>query len=162
MKKAGAEGLTVDLVTADSALELLICALYTRSAKAAVNINVGRVPSDGYYSDMARGSMVRSSVGCKTYSDVMYSLHKDDASWNESRWKHPQFNVLLRQAKAELDDVKRAGMYRNVKLRTQGGTVIPFFPNFVYARRKGLEHGPNLAPSWQMDGARASQRWWFS
>ena len=46
--------------------------------------------------------------------------------------------------------------------RTEGGTVIPFFPNFVYARRKGLEHGPDLAPSWQMDGARASQRWWFS
>ena len=169
LKKAGAEGLTIDLVTADSVYSGAVdmCSLYAESAKAAgININVGRVPSDGYYSDtwlVAPWCAVQ--WGARPTPDVMYSLaYKDDASWNESRWKHPEFNVLLRAAKAELDDVKRAGMYAEMAeiARTEGGTVIPFFPNFVYARRKGLEHGPDLAPSWQMDGARASQRWWFS
>jgi peptide/nickel transport system substrate-binding protein len=45
--------------------------------------------------------------------------------------------------------------------KDDGGTVIPFFPNFVYARRKNVQHGPDLAASWQMDGARACSRWWF-
>ena len=94
----------------------------------------------------------------------MYSLaYKDDAAWNETRWKNPRFNELLLAAKAELDDGKRAEMYREMALlaRDDGGSVIPFFPNFVYARRNNVKHGENLAASWQMDGARAASRWWF-
>jgi peptide/nickel transport system substrate-binding protein len=94
----------------------------------------------------------------------MYSLaYKDDAAWNESRWQNERFNELLLQAKSELDNDKRAEMYREMGMlaRDDGGTLIPFFPNFVYARRKNVQHGPELAASWQMDGARAASRWWF-
>jgi peptide/nickel transport system substrate-binding protein len=43
-----------------------------------------------------------------------------------------------------------------------GGTVIPFFANFVYARNKKVQHGPSLAASWELDGGRGSHRWWFA
>ena len=54
-------------------------------------------------------------------------------------------------------------MYREmcVIAKDDGGTVIPFFPNFVYARRKNVRHSGTLAASWQMDGARGCSRWWF-
>jgi peptide/nickel transport system substrate-binding protein len=42
-----------------------------------------------------------------------------------------------------------------------GGTIIPFFPNFVYARNKKVRHTGEVAASWPMDGGRAAQRWWF-
>ena len=74
-----------------------------------------------------------------------------------------RFNELLLQAKAELDDDRRAEMYREMATlaRDDGGTLIPFFPNFVYAARNNVQHGDDLAPSWQLDGARARSRWWF-
>ncbi len=168
LKKAGAEGLTVDLSVADSVYSGAVdmCVLYAEHAKAAgININVIREPNDGYYSDVwLKKPWCAVQWGARPTPDVMYSLaYKDDASWNESRWQNKRFNVLLRQAKSELDDTKRAGMYREMALlaRDDGGTVIPFFPNFVYARNKKVQHGPNLAASWQMDGARAASRWWF-
>ncbi len=95
----------------------------------------------------------------------MFTLaYKDDAAWNESHWQNERFNELLLQAKAELDEGKRAEMYREMAMlaRDDGGTVIPMFTNFVYARRANVGTPENLAASWQIDGARAASRWWFT
>lgn len=168
LKKAGAEGLEVNLSVADSVYSGAVdmCVLYAEQAKAAgIKINVVREPNDGYYSEVwLKKPWCAVQWGARPTPDVMYSLaYKDDAAWNESRWQNERFNVLLREAKAELDDAKRAGMYREMAMlaRDDGGTVVPFFPNFVYAHRKNVKHGESLAASWQMDGARAASRWWF-
>jgi peptide/nickel transport system substrate-binding protein len=168
LKKAGAEGLTVNLSSAESIATGAIdmCILYAEHAKAAgININVVREPNDGYWSDVwLTKPWCVVNWGARPTPDVMYTLaYKDDAAWNESHWKNPRFNEVLLQAKAELDDTKRAGMYREMAmlLRDDGGTVIPFFPNFVYGRRSNVKHTGQLAASWMMDGARAPERWWF-
>jgi peptide/nickel transport system substrate-binding protein len=168
LAKAGAEGLSVEIKVADSVFSGAVdmCILYAEQAKAAgINVNVNRVPSDGYYSDVwLKDPWCVVQWGARPTPDVMYSLaYKDDAAWNESRWQNERFNELLLQAKSELDNDKRAEMYREMGMlaRNDGGTLIPFFPNFVYARRKNVQHGPELAASWQMDGARAASRWWF-
>lgn len=168
LKKAGAEGLTVSISSAESIATGAIdmCILYAEQAKAAgININVVREPNDGYWSDVwLTKPWCVVNWGARPTPDVMYTLaYKDDAAWNESHWKNPRFNEVLLQAKAELDDTKRAGMYREMAmlLRDDGGTVIPFFPNFVYGRRSNVKHIGQLAASWQMDGARAAERWWF-
>jgi len=168
LKKAGAEGLSVDLKVADSVFSgsVDMCVLYSEHAKASgIDINVVREPNDGYYSDVwLKEPWCVVQWGARPTPDVMYSLaYKDDASWNESHWQNERFNELLLQAKAELDNDRRAEMYAEMATlaRNDGGTLIPMFPNFVYARRKNVQHGPDLAPSWQMDGARACSRWWF-
>ena len=168
LKKAGAEGLTVSISAAESIFSGAVdmCVLYAEHAKkAGITINVVREPNDGFYSDVwLVKPWCAVQWGARPTPDVMYSLaYKDDAAWNESRWQNERFNVVLRQAKAELDDIKRAEMYREMAMiaRDDGGSVIPFFPNFVYAHRKNVKHGKNLAASWHMDGARAASRWWF-
>ena len=168
LKKAGHEGLTVNLSTADSVYSgaVDLCVLYAEQAKkAGININVVREPNDGYYSDVwLKKPFCMVQWGARPTPDVMLSLaYKDDAAWNESRWQNPRFNELLLQAKAELDQAKRAEMYREMQVlaRDDGGTIIPMFTNFVYARRKNVMHGPDLAASWQVDGARGVSRWWF-
>ncbi len=168
LKKAGAEGVTVNLSTADSVYSGAVdmCVLYAEQAKAAgINVNVVREPSDGYYSDVwLKKPFCVVAWGARPTPDNMYTLaYKDDAAWNESHWQNERFNELLLQAKAELDDAKRAEMYREMALlaRDDGGTIIPFFRNFVYARRANVQHGPDLAASWELDGARACSRWWF-
>ena len=169
LSKAGAEGLTVNISTADmvyaGAVDMAV--LYAEQAKAAgITVNVVREPNDGYYSDVwlvKPFSIV--SWGARPTPDVMYTLaYKDDAAWNESRWQNERFNELLIQAKAELDDTLRAEMYREMAMlaRDDGGTVIPFFNNFVYANRANVGTPEQLAASWENDGARAASRWWFT
>jgi peptide/nickel transport system substrate-binding protein len=169
LKKAGAEGLSVDLSTADSvysgAVDMAV--LYAEHAKAAgIDINVVREPNDGYYSDVwLTKPFCMVQWGARPTPDVMFSLaYKSDAAWNESHWQNERFNELLVKAKAELDQERRAEMYREMCLlaRNDGGTIIPMFTNFVYARRSNVQHTGQLAASWQCDGARAASRWWFA
>jgi len=169
LKKAGAEGLSVNLSVADSVYSGAVdmCVLYAEQAKkAGININVVREPNDGYYSDVwLKKPFCMVQWGARPTPDVMFSLaYKDDAAWNESHWQNERFNVLLRQAKSEADQDKRAAMYKEMCqiARDDGGTIIPMFTNFVYARRSNVMHGEKLAASWQMDGARACSRWWFA
>lgn len=169
LKKAGAEGLSVNLSTADSvyagAVDMAV--LYAEQAKAAgINVKVVREPNDGYYSDVwLVKPFTLVSWGARPTPDVMYTLaYKADAAWNESRWQNERFNELLLQAKAELDDSLRAEMYREMATlaRDDGGTIIPFFNNFVYAHRADIGVPDELAASWECDGARAASRWWFA
>ena len=169
LAKAGMEGLTVNLSTADSITTGAVDAavLYAEHAKAAgININVVREPNDGYWSDVW---LVKPWCmvlwGSRPTPDIMYTLaYSEGAAWNESHWVNDRFNELLGQGKAELDDGKRAEIYREMGMiaRDDGGTVIPYFPNFIYARRSNVERGESLAASWQMDGYRYASRWWFA
>ena len=169
LKKAGAENLEVSISTADSLFSGAVdmCVLYAEQAKAAgITINVVREPNDGYYSDVwLKKPFCAVSWGARPTPDVMFTLaYKADAAWNESRWQNERFNELLLQAKAELNEERRAEMYREmcVLMRDDGGTLIPFFNNFVYARRSNVQRGEQVAASWESDGARAPSRWWFS
>ncbi|MEB8388122.1 ABC transporter substrate-binding protein [Rhodobacteraceae bacterium KMM 6894] len=169
LKKAGAEGIEVSLHTADSVFSGAVdmCVLYAEQAKAAgIKVNVVREPNDGYYSDVwLKKAFTAVSWGARPTPDVMYSLaYKDDAAWNESRWQNARFNEVLLQAKSELDDALRAEMYAEMATlaRNDGGTIIPFFNNFVYARRANVMRGDDLAASWELDGARGPSRWWFA
>jgi peptide/nickel transport system substrate-binding protein len=169
LKKAGAEGLEVSISVAESVFSGAVdaCVLYAEQAKkAGITVNVVREPSDGYYSDVwLKKPFTMVSWGARPTPDVMFSLaYKADAAWNESNWKNERFNELLLQAKAELDQERRAEMYHEMAMiaRDDGGTIIPFFNNFVYARRSNVERGPEVAASWSLDGGRAPSRWWFS
>jgi peptide/nickel transport system substrate-binding protein len=169
LKKAGAEGLEVNLHTADSVFSGAVdmCVLYSEHAKqAGIKINPVREPNDGYYSDVwLKKPFTAVSWGARPTPDVMFTLaYKHDAAWNESHWQNDRFNELLLMAKSELDQNKRKEMYTEMCLlmRDDGGTLIPFFNNFVSARNKKVRHGPNLAASWECDGARAPSRWWFA
>ena len=168
LKKAGHENLSINISVADSVYSgaVDLCVLYSEHAKAAgIDLKVVREPNDGYYSDVwLKKPFCMVQWGARPTPDVMFSLaYKDDAAWNESHWQNARFNELLRSAKAELDQDRRAEMYHEMcqLARDDGGTIIPMFTNFVYARRKNVQHGEDLAASWQCDGARACSRWWF-
>ena len=167
-KKAGMQGQTVNISAAESittgAIDMLV--LYAEQAKkAGIDINVVREPNDGYWSDVwLTKPWCIVTWGARPTPDVMYTIaYKDDAPWNESRWQNARFNELLLQGKAELDDAKRAEIYSEMGMisRDEGGTVVPYFPNFVFGRRSNVKHIGQLAPSWQMDGYRHASRWWF-
>lgn len=167
-KKAGMEGQTLQVSTADSitagAVDLLV--LYSEHAKAAgIGIQPIREPNDGYWSDVwLKKPWMMSNWGARPTPDVMYTLtYKSGAPWNETFWDNARFNELLLMGKGELDDAKRAEIYREMGmiLRDDGGALIPYFPNYVFGRRQNVKHTGQVAASWAMDSFRAGSRWWF-
>ena len=169
LKEAGMENLSVKLSAADSVFSgaVEMCVLYSEQARqAGIDIEVVREPSDGYWSNVwLNKPFVFVVWGARPTPDVMFSLaYKADAAWNESHWQNERFNELLVQAKSELDQERRAAMYAEMQqlCRDDGGTVVPFFTNRVMARRDNVQHGPSIASNWELDGARAYQRWWFA
>ena len=168
LKKAGMENLSISLSAADSVLPGAVdmVVLYAEHAKAAgIDLKAVREPNDGYWSDVwLKKPFVFVKWGARPTPDNMFTLaYKDDAAWNESRWQNDRFNELLLIAKAELDDQRRAEQYEEMALlaRDEGGTIIPMFTNFTYARTSNVQHGPSLAASWELDGGRGYHRWWF-
>ena len=169
MKKSGLGSIDVSLSATDSVLPGAVdmVVLYSEQAKkAGINIKPVREPSDGYWSDVwLKKPFVFVKWGARPTPDNMFTLaYKADAAWNEAHWKNERFNELLLKAKAELDEKRRGEMYHEMcsLARDDGGTIIPMFVNFVYARRKNVARGKSLASSWELDGARGTHRWWFA
>ena len=64
----------------------------------------------------------------------MYSTaYLSTADWNDTRWKRPEFDAMLQEAKAELDPVKRKEIYSKMgqMLREEGGLILPMFNDIV-------------------------------
>lgn len=169
LKQAGHSSLDIALSTSDGAFAgaVDVALLFQESARpAGINIDVRREPADGYWSNVwLKKPLCVVSWGARPTPDVMFSLaYKKGAEWNESHWENDRFNALLLEAKAELDDARRAALYAEMMTlcKDDGGTIVPFFRNRVYARSAAVARGPDISGNWELDGARSAERWWFA
>ena len=168
LKKAGAEGLTIDLSAADAAFAGAVDAavLYKEhAAKAGITVNVIREPNDGYWSNvwMKKGWSACYWGGRPTADWMFATAYESGVAWNDTYWEHEKFNKLLVAARVELDEARRADMYREMQtiVRDEGGVVVPMFANYVGASSTKLAHD-RIAGNWDMDGHKAVERWWFA
>lgn len=168
LKKAGHTSFKVNLSSSEAAFPGAVdtAILYKEHAKACgIDINVIREPSDGFWSDvwMKKPFTMCYWAGRPT-EDWMYRLaYSDDATWNDTFWKHERFNKILREARTEIDQNKRREMYYESQkiLRDEGGVIIPMFANHVWAVSDKIQHDEKVAANQSMDGARCAERWWF-
>ena len=151
-KKSGHSGPIV-LRVAENAFPAAVdaAALYKQSAAAAgIEIEIKREPSDGYWSNVWNVQPFCASYWSgRALQHQMYTVgYKSDADWNDTNFKRADFDALLTRAQSELDDGKRAAIYREMGMmvRDEGGAVIPMFNDFVDAIRsnvKGFKPHPN-------------------
>ena len=101
--------------------------------------------------------------GRPTCDWMFQTAYADDAAWNDAFWKHPKFNELLKAARSETDQKKRASMYAEMQQiqADDGGNVVVMFNNYVSAHSDKLAHG-DLAANWDIDGMKIASRWWFA
>ena len=168
LEKAGMTDLRVELSTSeaiwDGAVDAAI--IYSETAaKAGITLKVNKVPNDGYWSNVwLKHPFCASYWSGRPTEDWMFtSAYSAEASWNESRWKHPRFNELLRAARGELDEAKAREMYWEMQqlCRDEGGSIIPVFADHLIAYSSKLAHG-EIAGNWEMDGFHLIERWWFA
>ena len=169
LKKAGLSNLQVSLSVADAAFQGAVDAavLYAERARpAGIEIAVDRVSNDGYWANVWKKKPWCASYwsGRPTEDWMFSSAYARGANGNESFWDDDRFNKILVQARAELDEGKRAEMYREMQaiVRDDGGSVIPMYANYVDAASVKLSHEEEIGNAWQMDGARLAERWWFA
>ncbi|HSH42929.1 MAG TPA: ABC transporter substrate-binding protein [Arenicellales bacterium] len=167
LKQAGMENLKVDLSASEAAFAGAVDAavLYKEhAAKAGININVVREPSDGYWSNVwLKKPWCAVYWGGRPTEDWMFSTaYAAGAPWNDTYWEHERFNKLLSDARAELDEAKRREMYVEMQslVRDEGGAVVPLFNNYVMALSNNIGH-ESMGNNWSLDGFRAVERWWI-
>ncbi|HMA15251.1 MAG: ABC transporter substrate-binding protein [Bacteroidota bacterium] len=144
-KKSGHEG-PVLLRTSDVAFPGAIDAavLYQESCrKAGIEIEIKREPGDGYWSNVWNVQPFSTSYwGGRPTQDQMYTTaYYSKADWNDTRFLRPDFDKLLLDARAELDQAKRKDMYREmaVMVRDEGGLILPMFNDFINAMTKNVQ-----------------------
>lgn len=168
LKQAGLSNLSVQLYTAEAAFEGAVDAsiLYAEQAKKAnINIEVLRQPNDGYWSNVWLVKPFCCSYwGGRPTPDWMFSAgYSKDAEWNDTKWNDERFNKLLLEARAEVDQSRRAEMYSEMQrlCRDDGGALIPMFGQYVFAMKDTVQHG-QLSEMWNMDSLHFIERWWMA
>ena len=168
LKKAGMEGLTLDLSASSAAYPSAVDAaqLYReQAAKAGIEINVVREPSDGYWNDvwMKKAFIACDWGGRPTEDQMLSTAFKSDAPWNDTSYKSERFDTLLLNARSELNESLRKEMYIEMQmmLHEEGGVIVPMLPSSLWAKRSKVKHGPNMSSAWQIDGLQFVSRWWL-
>jgi peptide/nickel transport system substrate-binding protein len=114
-----------------------------------MNIDVQRMPGDGYWSNVwFKKPFTGGNINPRPSADSLFTLFfKSDAPWNETGWKNEKFDSLLVQARAETDEAKRKAMYGEMQalIADQDSLSIPLFNSFYDShttRLKGLSPIP--------------------
>ncbi len=139
-KASGHDGSPIILRTAPGAFPGAVdaAALFQQSAKAAgIPLEIKREPDDGYWSEVwNKQPFCASYWGGRPVQDQMYSTaYLSTADWNDTRFNNPEFDAMLMEAKAELDNDKRKALYSKMAylVRDEGGLILPMFNDFVDA-----------------------------
>jgi len=165
LKKAGLEGHTFKLHTSALSGFIDYALLFKEyAAKAGINIELVREPTDGYWETVWRKKpFCQSQWNARPTEDMMFSTcYTGDADWNESHLRHKRFDELIVEARKELDNTKRREMYVEMQkiVSNEGGSIVFLFKDIVEAASDKVKY-KNIAGNYDSDGLRNTERWWF-
>jgi peptide/nickel transport system substrate-binding protein len=140
---AGKSDLTVDLYTGASDLVpgmlAMVQAYKGMAAEAGITVNVITTPNGGYWDTIYMKKPFFTAYWWTRHPASSLSIgYRSDAQYNETHYRHPEFDKLLDDAYAEIDPAKRSDMYKQAEkqLMDDGGVIIPTFVSVVAAVRK--------------------------
>ena len=128
-----------DLHTAETAGSSAndIALTFQQSAKGAADVNVVKVPNDGFWSTTwMQKPMTMSGWNARPTVDAFLTIaHMAGGSWNETMWGSETTDQMIIAARAELDEDKRRQMYCDLQhmLNDDGGFANAVFQNQLEA-----------------------------
>ena len=141
--KLGAAPLQVYASPAATGSVELAMILQAAAPRAGLNLQVNRVPADGYWSNhWMKHPLSFGNVNARPSADVLFTqFFKSDAPWNEANWKNPKFDQMLLAARGEPDDAKRKKIYGDMQVlvHESGGIGIPLFLSSLDAHTSKLK-----------------------
>lgn len=167
LKKSGYQDETVRLHVADMVYTGAVdtAQLWKEHAtKAGLKMDVVKEANDGYWAKVWRVKPFCASFwfARPTVDWILSMTYVSDASANESAWKVPHFDKLVKEARGELNEDKRRALYFELQriLHDDGSVVVPMIANIVDAASDKVGFNP-VAGNVELDGLRACERWWF-
>ncbi len=132
LKAAGAENVTVDLVTTPNAPGMVQAAqvFATQAKKAGINVNVVQQTTTDYFANSyLKVPFSQDYWQTGTYMFTAGQALTPTAPFNFTRFSDPEYNALYAQAIAELDQGKRTDLiHRMARIDyDRGGYIIPYF-----------------------------------
>lgn len=166
LEKAGVIGSTVPLVASAGIANTLDIALILQQAAKEINvdIDVQRVPVDGYWSNVwMKVPFGFGTITQRPTADMIFSLcYASTGAYNSSKWENAQFDQMLLQARVETDEEKRAALYSDMQqlVRDEAGTGIPVFFSNIDAHSTSLK-GLEPIPTGNMMGYAFAENVWI-
>jgi peptide/nickel transport system substrate-binding protein len=166
LEKAGLIGATIPVVASPAANQSLDMAVVLQQAAAEVglNLDIQRVPADGYWSNYWLQSPVHfGNINPRPTADLLFSLfYESDAAWNESRYRNPSFDSILVEARGTTDEARRKELYGELQrlAHEESGVSIPVFISNIDAFKSTVK-GLRPIPTGGMMGFTFSEYAWL-
>ncbi|HEU0201241.1 MAG TPA: ABC transporter substrate-binding protein [Burkholderiaceae bacterium] len=166
LQKAGMVGATLPIVASPAANYSVEMAVVLQAAaqKIGLNLDVKRMPADGYWSNhWMKHPLGFGNINPRPSADLLFTLFfKSDAPWNEAGWKNEKFDQLLLAARAETDEAKRKQLYADMQvlIHENGGIGIPVFLSLIDAHTTKLK-GLGSIPVGGLMGYAFSEHVWL-
>jgi len=124
-----------------------ICLLLQREcAKVGFDLNVKKVPNDGYWGAIwMKQPLNVSAWNMRPSAHMMLTItNRSDAPWNEAAWNNERFDKLLDMAAGELDAAKRYEMMCEAQslCASESGSLIPTHAAYLDAKAANLNGFP--------------------
>ncbi len=138
LKSAGAENLSVELVTAPIAAGAVqMATLFAQqAAQAGVNVKVTQLDSGTFFNaDYLNRTFEVDYWGNDSYLEECTLFDGPGASYNGTHFDDPEFTKLYYAANAELDEGKRIGILHDMQAiqHERGGAIIWAYPHLLDA-----------------------------
>lgn len=167
LREAGLESLALTLQTSDAAFPGAVdaAAIFRASAAAAgIDVTVQREPADGYWDNVwMKAPFCMSFWGGRPTADQMLTIAYHSASaQNDSFWKNDDFDRLLVEARALLDENRRREIYWELQrmIHDDGGVMIPMFGDYLDGVSNQVK-GVSPHPMFNLMGARMAEKVWL-
>ena len=139
-------------------------ALQQSANRIGMNLQLQRMPPDGYWSNhWGKSAVGWGNVNARPNADaVLTEFFKSDSAFNDVHWKDAQFDQLLMQARAEVDEARRKTMYADmqVMIHEKCGVAIPLFLSSLDAHNARLKGLSTIPVGGLMGYEFAEHVWW--
>jgi peptide/nickel transport system substrate-binding protein len=145
-----------DLHTAEAipGMNLMAQAVAEMVRPAGFEVNLVNVPAESFWDQVwLKKPFVMSGWSMRPPGEGLAVAYLQNAEWNETHWKRPEYDDMLAKANATIDEGERNALYKQVGqlLAEEGGVVIPMFTHQVVGLRKACSGYTPHAQNFNLD-----------
>jgi len=166
-KKAGVSA-PLELQTSEGAWGSAVdCAsLYQQALKkAGINLDVKKVSADGYWDNVwLKVPFCAVYWGRRMSADQAFSqVFGDTSDWNDTNWKVPEFQQIIKDARVETDQAKRKELYWKAQemIADDGGFICFAITDYLDGYSNKVR-GNEPHARYDLNDNRIAEKGWFA
>ncbi|GAA2363216.1 ABC transporter substrate-binding protein [Saccharopolyspora halophila] len=164
VRRAGAEGMTIDFDTSDAStgLKEAALAISDQARQVGLNLNVRLGNKDTYWSDIADGSVLASyRSGAMPLDSHVSQRLLTSSTTNNTAWQRPEFDELYNAAQSTTDENRRAELYTRMQEQqfNEGGFVWWGASDWIVGAATKVGGIDEEAPANTLEWARFDKVW---